>query len=114
MATAILAVRRWLSKWSGCDIQAAKIVIMASMLEDQGQRIHALEGELFEFKQALKAKASRSDSPFEQRDKMPSTAPARYMPIARRRAAAETQSQEPITHDAKVRENNARAMETAG
>ena len=37
-----------------------------------------------------------------------------YVPIARRRAAAEVASQAPATHDARVRENNARAMETAG
>lgn len=37
-----------------------------------------------------------------------------YVPIARRRAAAEAASQTPATHDARVRENNVRAMETAG
>jgi hypothetical protein len=114
MATTAIAVRRWLSKWSGCDIQAAKIVILTSMLEDQSQRIHSLEDELADFKQALKTRAARADSPFEQRDKIPSTAPARYVPIARRRMAAEMQSAGPATHDEQVRKNNARAMETAG
>ena len=38
----------------------------------------------------------------------------RYVPIAKRRSVAEAGSQGPITHDAVVRENNAKAMETAG
>jgi hypothetical protein len=38
----------------------------------------------------------------------------RYVPIAKRRSVAEAESQGPVTHDAAVRENNAKAMETAG
>jgi hypothetical protein len=37
-----------------------------------------------------------------------------YVPIARRRAVAEAASHVAVTHDARVRENNARAIETAG
>ena len=65
-------------------------------------------------KAASRLKASRADSPFEQPDKIPSTAPARDVPVARRRAAAEMQSAGTVTHDDQVRKNNERAMEKAG
>jgi hypothetical protein len=38
----------------------------------------------------------------------------RYVPIAKRRSVEEAKSLAPATHDAKVRENNARAIESAG
>lgn len=55
-----------------------------------------------------------ADTVFDSRDKIPAKAPAHYVPIGRRRAQAEIASMGPVTHDAKVRENNAKAMEQAG
>jgi hypothetical protein len=54
------------------------------------------------------------ESPFADRDKIPATGKGRYVPIGSRRQAAELASLGPQTHDTKVRENNAKAMERAG
>lgn len=62
--------------------------------------------------EASRLKAAKSEV-FDSRDKIPAKAPAHYVPIARRRAQAEIASMGPVTHDAKVRENNAKAMESA-
>jgi hypothetical protein len=65
---------------------------------------------------ASRLKSSKEQpSPFEG-DKIPDKVKptSRYVPVSTRRAQAERQSLGPATHDEKVRENNARAMETAG
>jgi hypothetical protein len=65
--------------------------------------------------EASRLKALKVDSP-EKSDTISERTPPRsvYIPIARRRQFAESASFSPATHDAKVRENNARAIETAG
>lgn len=52
------------------------------------------------------------ESVFDAGDKIPDRQPSRlaYVPVARRRAAAEMASTGPQTHIEKVRENNAKAM----
>ena len=62
-------------------------------------------------REASRIKAVRTESPFEPRDKIQPLPSGRYVPIARRRAQAERESAGPETHDERVRENNARAME---
>jgi hypothetical protein len=61
-------------------------------------------------KEASRIKIARTDSVFDKGDTIP--VKARYVPLAFRRRQAEQQSAGPATHDQKVRENNARAMET--
>jgi hypothetical protein len=69
----------------------------------------------FDMRDALVPIALKVDSP-EKSDTISERTPPRsvYIPIARRRQFAESASFSPATHDAKVRENNARAIETAG
>jgi hypothetical protein len=97
--------------WLGFDIIDAKFTILHGMIEEQSKRIHDLEGELYEFRTALKAKVAQSAFDKKPDDKI---APSgnRYVPVARRRAAAEAASAGPATHKAEVLDNNARAMET--
>ena len=56
-----------------------------------------------------------SDSPFDQNAKMPDRSARRpaYVSVAQRRAQAEAASLGPQTHTEQVRENNAKAMESA-
>jgi len=58
--------------------------------------------------------ASRIKHQKTEGDTIPSMGRTAYVPIARRRAFAESASLGPVTHDAKVRENNTRAIESAG
>jgi hypothetical protein len=81
-----------------------------AMLCAQTQEIESV------LKQASRLKTLKEQpSPFEG-DKIPDKVKptSRYVPVSTRRAQAERQSLGPATHDEKVRENNARAMETAG
>lgn len=63
---------------------------------------------------ASQIKAAKQPESIFDRDTLQPTGSRRYVPITVRRAQAEAQSMGPQTHDAKVRENNARAIESAG
>ena len=63
---------------------------------------------------ASQIRTAKHESVFDGDKIQEKPAGARYVPIARRRAAAEAASLGPATHDDRVREANARAMETAG
>ena len=104
-----MSIRGRLRQWLGFGILDAKIVILRGMVENQAVRIHDLEGELYQFRSALKSKAqSAFDKPD---DKIPAS-PARYIPVARRRAQAERASAGPQNHTDQVRANNAKVLET--
>ena len=63
--------------------------------------------------EASRIKAAKSPT-FDGDKIQEKSASLRYVPIARRRAQAEAASQTPATHNAQVRANNTRALETAG
>lgn len=88
--------------------------IAASETQSRGEDIHTITVETRDvLKEASRLKAAK-DSPFADRDKIPVMPQGRYVPLARRRAQAEAESQGPATHDERVRANNTRAMEHAG
>jgi hypothetical protein len=64
--------------------------------------------------QARKINAQKADGVFDKQEsaKMQPSGSLRYVPIARRRAQAERQSQGPENHQEQVRANNARVLET--
>lgn len=59
-------------------------------------------------------KAQKQDSVFDRDTITPTNQKPRYVSLAIRRAQAERASLGPVTHDDRVRENNARAIESAG
>lgn len=122
METLILAVVSLLALGLWCDnwrirkeaIEKAyhfdRVNSMTGYLSDENKRLTSEVHMLLRQKHATVPKSEVFDS----RDKIPAKAPAHYVPIGRRRAQAEIASMGPVTHDAKVRENNAKAMEQAG
>lgn len=100
-------IRRWLG--IGESISQADFI---AYQEGQQQLMTALQSQLTDFKDALKRRAEASRT-FDG-DNMQPVRSTRYVPIARLRAMAEAQSAGPATHKEQVRENNARAIESAG
>src|SRR5277367_211943 len=101
-------VKNRICRWLGIDTE---LLIFRGRISDQEQRICALEIELFDFKEALKARARQSV--FDGEKSPEKSGRVGYVPVARRRAQAEYASLGPKTHDEKVRENNTRAIESA-
>lgn len=104
-------MKQYIQHWLGIDVHRSQPEIWETIYR-LVQRIEALEGELFDFKQALKAKVK--ESVFDGSDKTSESRRMAYIPVARRRAQAERLSLGPKNHDEKVRENNTRAIESAG
>jgi len=104
------AVHRALARHAGdlSVIRATVATTAADVIETQ--QISAETRSVL--KEASRIKAAR-ESVFEPRDTIPSGS-RRYVPLALRRRMAEQASAGPATHKEQVRENNARAIETAG
>lgn len=99
-------LRQWIWTWLG--IPDGEFVRSEDFLDLQ-DKFQEIQSKLDKLLIGLENKASAA-SVFD-RDKIPLSESTRYVPIARRRAAAERQSLGPVTHDDKVRANNAQAME---
>lgn len=102
--------RRLVGNWLGMDVLHSRLTVQQKQIKSLQDDYQDVAGELREFKEALERQAAKA-SVFD-RDKLPANEATRYVPIARRRAMAERQSLGPVTHDDKVRANNARAMES--
>ena len=63
---------------------------------------------------ASQIRTAKRESVFDGDKIQEKPAGSRYVPIARRRAAAEAATMVPATHSEQVRANNTRALETAG
>lgn len=63
-------------------------------------------------KEASRLKSAKVEQ--SERATIPLRGAPRYVPLSQRRAQAERESQGPMRHDERVRENNARAIESAG
>jgi hypothetical protein len=107
-------LRQWLRDWLGIAADELKCRAMEAKLADAEASIDALMVELSSFKDALKARATRSESVFGDGGKLPVNKPTRFVPLAIRRAQAEAAARGPQNHDAQVRDANVKAMEVAG
>ena len=113
---ALLALGLWCDNWRLRKENAAMKASrdgFSSLYSAERERTATLDAEVLELLRQKHQPAPKSDI-FADRDKIPATGPRRYESIATRRARAEKASMGPATHDAQVRENNARAMEQAG
>lgn len=97
-------IRQWL--WTWLRIPDGEFVHSEDFVELE-RKFEELSGRYDRILDALAARAK--DSVFDH-DKIPVSESGRYVPIARRRLQAERASLGPATHDAKVRENNAKAI----
>ena len=104
-----MTIRDRIRKWMGVD--GLERVIATHTLKGQWLqgRVDVLEAELAALKAA--PKPHKPDGVFDKGDKIAPTGPARYVPVARRRAAAEAASLGPQSHTEQLRANNAKAME---
>lgn len=121
MAAAIFAVTlvlgfggmAWLIRYESRRIEKA-LVETVSGFDQDFEVLHGRTTEIRDvLKEASRLKALRAESP-DDRATIPARGSLRYVPIARQRAKAERQSLGPVTHQQQVRENNAKAIESAG
>ena len=52
-------IRAKFREWLGVEIQSAKLLVMQNEIESLQNSVHKLEGDLFEFRAALKARAAQ-------------------------------------------------------
>lgn len=87
-----------------------KLVVISTAV----QSAHLLTVETRDvLREASRIKAAKAESVFEKPPVEHLGATRRYVPLALRRRQAEIESLGPVSHADKVRENNARAMESA-
>jgi|HubBroStandDraft_1064217.scaffolds.fasta_scaffold268357_1 hypothetical protein len=125
METAIIAIMALLALGLWCDnwrlrrvqhIDEAKQALLQSSLDSiRREWEDEKEAAFTRGRASVIAREVVAKSPtFDKDDKIPTNGPRRYVPLAIRRAQAERASMGPQTHDAQVRENNAKAMGVAG
>lgn len=106
-----ITLRDRLRNWLGIGHLWLAIETASQRNHELESRINELQFELSNFRTALKTKASEVfDKP--TGDKLMPSGTMRYVPVARRRAAAEQASQGAKTHADEVRVNNQKVFET--
>jgi hypothetical protein len=113
-AVIIAGAIEWRHQWLD---HRAKVNSLSQQIVLQGKELHRLIDEEILRKAAIERQRKPSkESVFDAGEQTPNQLLSRmaYIPVARRRAQAERLSLGPQNHDEKVRENNTRAIESAG